>query len=106
MNTLASINKTLLTALILWAGLTAHAQAGETDACTVTLCMFGKLTGNSGGSECKSAEKKFFSIQVKKHGKFKPAATYEARKLFLGECPGSDPAYSDKILDKFGKVRG
>lgn len=53
-----SLKKTLAAfAMALCAGLTANAQAGDTDACTVTLCMFGKLTGNSGGSECKSAEK-------------------------------------------------
>lgn len=93
-------------AMALCTGLAANAQAGDTDACTVTLCMFGKLTGNSGGSECSSAEKKFFSIEVKKRGKFKPGPTFDARKEFLGECSGSDPAYSDKIMDKFGKVRG
>ncbi|ANF89347.1 Conjugal transfer protein (plasmid) [Pseudomonas antarctica] len=93
-------------AMALCAGLATNAQAGDTDACTVTLCMFGKLTGNSGGSECSSAEKKFFSIEVKKRGKFKPGPTFDARKEFLGECSGSDPAYSDKIMDKFGKVRG
>ena len=102
-----SLKKTLAAcAMALCAGLTANAQAGDTDACTVTLCMFGKLTGNSGGSECKSAEKKFFSIEVKKRGKFKPGPTFDARKEFLGGCEGSDPAFSDKIMDKFGKVRG
>ena len=44
--------------------------------------------------------------EVKKRGKFKPGPTFDARKEFLGECSGSDPAYSDKIMDKFGKVRG
>lgn len=107
MNTLINMRKTLAAfAMTLCAGLTANAQAGDTDACTVTLCMFGKLTGNSGGSECKSAEKKFFSIEVKKRGKFRPGPTFDARKEFLGGCEGSDPAYSDKIMDKFGKVRG
>lgn len=102
-----SLRKTMAAlAMALCAGLTANAQAGDTDACSVTLCMFGKLTGNSGGSECKSAEKKFFSIQVKKKGKFKPGPTFDARKKFLGSCEGSDPASSDKILGKFGKVRG
>jgi hypothetical protein len=93
-------------AFVVCVGLSASVQAGETDACSVTLCMYGKLTGNSGGSECNSAEKKYFSIEVKKHGKFKPNPTFDARKEFLGECSGSDPAYSDKIMDKFGKVRG
>lgn len=102
-----SLKKNIVTlAMVICAGLTANAQAGDTDACTVTMCMYGKLTGNSGGSECNPAEKKYFSIEVKKHGKFKPGPTFDARKKFLGECSGSDPAYSDKIMDKFGKVRG
>lgn len=100
-------NKTRwLIAAFISCALITEAHAGEKDACTVMLCMFGKLTGNSGGSECSSAEKKFFSIEVKKRGKFKPGPTFDARKEFLGECSGSDPAYSDKIMDKFGKVRG
>ncbi|RMR11229.1 hypothetical protein ALP90_200152 [Pseudomonas amygdali pv. ulmi] len=107
LRTLVNMKKAMAAlAIALCAGLTASAHAGETDACTVTLCMFGKLTGNSGGSECTSAEKKYFSIEVKKHGKFQPGPTFDARKAFLGECSGSDPAYSDKIMDTFGKVRG
>ncbi|GLX91890.1 hypothetical protein Pfra02_44580 [Pseudomonas fragi] len=102
-----SLKKNIATlAMVICSGLAANAQAGDTDACTVTMCMFGKLTGNSGGSECDPAKKKYFSIEVKKHGNFKPGATFDARKKFLGECSGSDPAYSDKIMDKFGKVRG
>ncbi|ECN3859673.1 conjugal transfer protein, partial [Salmonella enterica subsp. enterica serovar Enteritidis] len=30
------------------------------DPCEVVLCMYGKATGNSGGGECRSAEKAFF----------------------------------------------
>ncbi|MDT3268728.1 TrbM/KikA/MpfK family conjugal transfer protein [Pseudomonas amygdali pv. morsprunorum] len=106
MNT-TTVRKTVVAlAMSLVAGLAVSAHAGDTDACTVTLCMFGKLTGNDGGSECQPAEEKYFSIEVKKHGKFKPGPTFDARKEFLGECEGSDPAYSDKIMDKFGKVRG
>ena len=100
-----SLRKTMAAlAMALCAGLTANAQAGDTDACSVTLCMFGKLTGNSGGSECKSAEKKFFSIQVKKKGKFKPDATQDARRQFVNQCPAGD-GWGDKIADKYGKVR-
>jgi hypothetical protein len=29
------------------------------DPCEVVLCMYGKATGNSGGSECRSAERTF-----------------------------------------------
>ncbi|MCV5090807.1 TrbM/KikA/MpfK family conjugal transfer protein, partial [Escherichia coli] len=72
----------------------------------VVLCMYGKATGNSGGSECRSAEKAFFNIVKKnKHG-FLPNHTLNARKAFLGECPSADPEAVNKILSKFGKVRG
>ncbi|EGH24847.1 kikA from plasmid origin; putative exported protein [Pseudomonas amygdali pv. mori str. 301020] len=106
MNTFNRTQRIAFAGLLLWLGVIAYAHAGETDACTVTLCMYGKLTGNNGGADCQSAEKKFFSIEVKKRGKFRPQPTFDARKAFLGRCEGSDPAYSDMILDTFGKVRG
>ncbi|MHB7235989.1 TrbM/KikA/MpfK family conjugal transfer protein, partial [Klebsiella pneumoniae] len=57
-------------------------------------------------SECRSAEKAFFNIVKKnKHG-FLPNHTLNARKAFLGECPSADPEAVNKILSKFGKVRG
>lgn len=37
------------------------------DPCEVVLCMYGKATGNSGGGECRSAEKAFFNIIKKKN---------------------------------------
>ena len=46
--------------LCLTAGFSAPSFAA--DPCEVVLCMFGKVTGNSGGSECSSAEKAFFNI--------------------------------------------
>ncbi|HHP8568162.1 TPA: TrbM/KikA/MpfK family conjugal transfer protein, partial [Klebsiella pneumoniae] len=53
-----------------------------------------------------SAEKAFFNIVKKnKHG-FLPNHTLNARKAFLGECPSADPEAVNKILSKFGKVRG
>lgn len=36
------------------------------DPCEVVLCMYGKATGNSGGGECRSAEKAFFNILKKR----------------------------------------
>ncbi|HCM6930926.1 TPA: hypothetical protein N3109_005127 [Klebsiella pneumoniae] len=61
---------------------------------------------NSGGRECRSAEKAFFKIVKKnKHG-FLPNHTLKARKAFLGECPDADPEAVNKILSRYGKVRG
>lgn len=74
--------------------------------CEVVLCMYGKATGNSGGSECRSAERAFFNIVKKnKHG-FLPNHTLNARKDFLGACASSDPEAVNKILSRFGRVRG
>lgn len=77
------------------------------DPCEVVLCMYGKATGNSGGSECSSAEKAFFKINAfKKHHRFNPGKTADMRKEFLGECKAADPEAISKILSKFGRVRG
>lgn len=40
--------------------------------CEVVLCMYGKATGNSGGSECYSAEKTFFNIVKRINTDFYP----------------------------------
>ncbi|EIX9453087.1 TrbM/KikA/MpfK family conjugal transfer protein [Escherichia coli] len=91
-------------ALCLAAGTPVYSFAA--DPCEVVLCMYGKATGNSGGRECRSAEKAFFKIVKKnKHG-FLPNHTLKARKAFLGECPDADPEAVNKILSRFGKVRG
>lgn len=77
------------------------------DPCEVVLCMYGKVTGNSGGSECRSAEKDFFRINAfKKKRRFNPGKTFDMRKQFLGQCKAADPTAVSKILAKFGRVRG
>ena len=77
------------------------------DPCEVVLCMFGKVTGNSGGSECSSAEKAFFNINsFKKKGRFDPSKTSNMRKALLGECKAADPAAIAKIISQFGRIRG
>ncbi|KEJ47154.1 putative incN plasmid KikA protein [Escherichia coli 1-392-07_S4_C1] len=49
--------------------------------------MYGKATGNSGGSECSSAERAFFKINAfKKHHRFNPGKTFDMRKEFLGSA--------------------
>ncbi|WP_049870934.1 MULTISPECIES: TrbM/KikA/MpfK family conjugal transfer protein [Enterobacteriaceae] len=84
----------------------SHAE----DPCKVIMCMAGKLTGDSGGSECNSAEAAFFNIVKKnKHG-FLPNHTRDARKAFLNECPdngegGSNQSMISQIISKYGKVR-
>ncbi|MEB2416661.1 TrbM/KikA/MpfK family conjugal transfer protein [Citrobacter sp. R-1.5.2] len=76
------------------------------DACEVVLCMYGKATGNDGGSECHSAERVFFNIVKKnKHG-FLPDHTADARQSFLRECDSADPATIIQIIAKFGRIRG
>ncbi|RMP16191.1 putative killer protein, partial [Pseudomonas syringae pv. delphinii] len=68
----------LFTACLLSSG---SAFAG--DPCKSVLCMFGRLTGNSGGSECRTAEQDYFSILVKKHGNIKWSQTATARQDYL-----------------------
>lgn len=70
--------------------------------CEVVLCLFGKMNGAS-QSECKSAEKKYFSILKKKRGKIRWSDTAKERLSFLNSCPSPE---NDKINDKFGKILG
>lgn len=92
-----------MVSLALFSGLSAPVMAR--DACETVLCLYGKVTGNSGGSECSQPEKDFFNIIKKnKHG-FLPNHTLDARKSFLNQCESADPKYIAEILSKFGKVR-
>lgn len=89
--------------LCLTAGFTAPSFAA--DPCEVVLCMYGKATGNSGGSSCSSAEHAFFNIIKKnKHG-FLPGHTADARKAFLLQCKEADPSTISKIISQFGRVK-
>lgn len=100
------MKKTVIAAAVLCLTTGTPFYSFAADPCEVVLCMYGKATGNSCGSECHSAEKAFFNIVKKnKHG-FLPNHTLNARKAFLGECPSTDPEAVNKILSKFGKVRG
>lgn len=90
--------------VVLAVAVTPAAYAG--DPCKTVLCMFGKFTGNSGGSECTSAEKDYFDIVVKKKGKIKWNETADQRGEFLNSCPGSDKGPNKQINDKFGKMGG
>ncbi|MEJ3301477.1 TrbM/KikA/MpfK family conjugal transfer protein [Escherichia coli] len=92
----------LLSAALALSSLSAHASS---DPCEVVLCMYGKVTGNSGGSECSRPEKDFFNIIKKnKHG-FLANHTSDARKAFLNQCTTAPAEYIGKIISKYGKVR-
>lgn len=84
---------------------TGTAQASDA-ACGMVLCLGGRIMGGSGGSQCSSYEKKYFSIIVKKSGKFSPSRTAKERDKALKSCAGGDPGIVSKIGDKFGGVRG
>lgn len=98
--------KTLASALLVCAFINAPAAYAK-DPCKTVLCMFGKFTGNSGGSECQSAEADYFSIVVKKKkGRIDWDATASDRKKFLDSCPQAEDEYTKKINDVFGKLGG
>lgn len=100
------MKKTAIAAALLCLAAGYSAPSSAADACEVVLCMYGKATGNSGGSECSSAERAFFDIVKKnKHG-FLPDHTADARKDFLLQCKAADPAAVSKIISKFGRIRG
>lgn len=91
----------LLCSFFATATFPAHAK----NACESVLCLYGKVKGESGGSDCKSPEKDFFNIVRKnKHG-FLPNHTFEARSDFLMECTDAPPEFIAEILNKFGRVR-
>ncbi|EAX8328950.1 conjugal transfer protein [Salmonella enterica] len=101
------MKKTVIAAAVLCLAAGTPIYSFAADPCEVVLCMFGKATGNSGGSECSSAERAFFKINAfKKHHRFNPGKTFNMRKSFLGQCRSADPAAVSKILSKFGRMRG
>lgn len=82
--------------------LTISPVAQAADACEIVLCMYGKLVGKS-QSECRSAEREYFSIIVKKKGKFNPARTATERLKQLNKCPSPE---NSRINSKFGRILG
>ena len=99
------MKKTAMAAVMLCVTAGASLPAKAADPCEVVLCMYGKATGNSGGGECSSPEKAFFDIVKKnKHG-FLPSHTADARKDFLMQCKGADPAAVSQIISKLGRVK-
>ncbi|ELY6080739.1 conjugal transfer protein [Cronobacter sakazakii] len=99
------MKKAISSVLLLCAMALCSTSVLAADACEVVLCMYGKATGNGGGSECQSAERVFFNIVKKnKHG-FLPDHTANARQSFLSECDSADPAAIGQIISKYGRVR-
>ncbi|PUA41535.1 killer protein [Pseudomonas protegens] len=96
----------LATALFVFALLGAS-PAYAKDPCKTTLCMYGKFTGNSGGSECRSAVADYFDILVfKKKKRIDWNQTAKERLGFMNSCPGADRGKTQEINNKFGKSRG
>lgn len=104
------MNKTVIAAALLYAFAAIPAQAeGQNadpdDPCAMFLCMAGKLNGGN-PAECDPMYKNFMSIKKKnKHG-FLPDHTADARKGKLNECPSADGGIVDKIISKFGRLKG
>ncbi len=71
------------------------------DACEIVLCMYGKMVGKS-QSECRSAEREYFSIIAKKKGKFNASRTATARLKQLNKCPSPE---NNAINSTFGRMR-
>lgn len=96
-----------LRALALGAVVFGASPAFAGDACKMTLCMFGRLTGNSGGGECRRAEQEYFQILVfKKKKKIDWSATAKERLSTMNSCPGADRGKTKDINNKFGKAKG
>lgn len=100
------MKKPLITAAFLCLAGAFVFPAYASDPCEITLCMFGKATGNSGGDECRSPEKDFFNVVKTKKGKMRPDETADARKQVLEQCKGADPASVSQIIGKFGRSKG
>ncbi|ARW85304.1 conjugal transfer protein (plasmid) [Aeromonas salmonicida] len=78
--------------------------AKASDPCETVICMMGKVTGNSGGSECTAPERDFFNIVKRgRKGRFLPSETADARKGMLTQCPTARPSEINQIIKKFGK---
>ncbi|EGY28666.1 hypothetical protein Rin_00013960 [Candidatus Regiella insecticola 5.15] len=101
------MKKTLLSTAFLCITASVSVPAQADNACKVVICLFGKMTGTSGGAGCHSAEKQFFSLNAfKKREHFNPAKTFALRQAFLGECIEADPATVSQVLSQFGRIRG
>jgi hypothetical protein len=68
--------------------------------------MFGEVTGNSGGSKCRSAIRDYFDIRKYDWKGFSPSRTASARGDFLDQCGSADSSSKKRINNKFGRQFG
>lgn len=85
---------------------TPSAFAQNDPACEAVVCLAGKIAGQSGGSACNGSINKYFSIVVKKRGKFNPSRTADARNSWLSQCSTDTSGSISRINAKYGRVRG
>lgn len=98
--------------MVLLAGV-AMSQApvalADDQACTVILCLAGRLTNDSDtakSKDCRDAETVFFSKRKFTHGHFDKSGTKKKRNSFIKGCTSDDlDGYGDKIINKFGGQR-
>ncbi|EFL91529.1 hypothetical protein REG_1501 [Candidatus Regiella insecticola LSR1] len=102
------MKKSLLLAFFLSSLSSFSLSVQADDACEAVLCMFSKME-KSAVSECASAEKEFFGINVFEDDddeKFDAEKTLEKRQEFLQQCKDADKDTISKILDNFGRKQG
>lgn len=95
--------KKLISATLL--SLAVISSAHAKDPCETLLCMAGKLQGKGVVDGCDGPVADFFDIVKKKHGKFRPDETQDARREFVNECP-TPGNWGDKVADKYGRIQG
>lgn len=100
-----SIKLAFFTLFILCSSSLAHAD--DQNACGAILCLFGVLTGGSGGDSCSNYASSYFSIlKFGKHGGFDPRATSNARLGFLNSCPSAPSDNISQVNNAFGSIYG
>lgn len=92
-----------MVAIMLALAITTRAQAQSDAACGAVLCLYGPLTGTSGGEACASYIATYFAIRVFHHG-FDGGATSAARLAFLNQCSTAQAAIITAINAQFGTV--
>ena len=90
-------------AIILALSITSRAQAQSDAACGAVLCLYGPLTGASGGEGCAAYIASYYAIRVFSHG-FDGGLTSVARLAFLNQCSTAEAAIISAINAKFGTV--
>lgn len=82
-------------------------QKGDNpDACGAVLCLAGAVMTGSSPTGCSGYIRKYFEIQVWKHGNFRPDKTFDARGKFLQQCRSTDANSRNSVQNKYGKSRG